>query len=186
MGFAVFNRSPNSESVRAFLGRTIHANQATPKYIISDKGPQFWCSGFKAWCKKRGIKPRFGAVGQHGSVAVVERFIRTLKDECTRCLQFLPYNKQAFRNELRLYLHWFNEHRPHMTLKGRTPNEVYLKKRAANQQPRFEPRKHWPRGSPCAKPQTLVKGHPGVELELQVDFTAGRKHLPVVKLRRAA
>jgi hypothetical protein len=41
MGFAVFNRNPNAESVRAFLGRTIHANQATPKYIISDKGAEF-------------------------------------------------------------------------------------------------------------------------------------------------
>lgn len=59
MGFARFERRPNSEAVRAFLGRTIRANQSTPKCIISDKGPQFWCDGFKTWCKNRDIKPRF-------------------------------------------------------------------------------------------------------------------------------
>ena len=32
----------------------------------------------------KGVKPQFGAVGKHGSIAVVEHFIRTLKDECTR------------------------------------------------------------------------------------------------------
>lgn len=124
--------------------------------------------------------------GDHTSIAVVERFIRTLKDECTRRLRFVPYNKRAFQNELRLYIDWFNEHCPHMTLKGKTPNEVYRKKRPANQQPRFEPRQHWPRGSPCAKPQTMVKGQSDVKLELEVDFINGRKHLPIVKLKRAA
>lgn len=92
----------------------------------------------------------------------------------------MPYNRQAFRNELQLYIDWFNEHRPHMTLKGRTPNEVYFNTRPANQQPRFESRKHWPRGSPCAKPRTLAKGQPGVRLELEEDFIGDRKHQPIV------
>ena len=42
------------------------------------------------------------------------------------------------------------------------------------------------RGSPCAKPQTLVKGKPGVRLEPAVTFEAGRKHLPIITLRRVA
>ena len=40
--------------------------------------------------------------------------------------------------------------------------------------------------SPCAKPQVLVKGQPGVRLELAVTFQGGRRHLPVVTLRRVA
>jgi hypothetical protein len=44
----------------------------------------------------------------------------------------------------------------------------------------------YPSGSPCAKPQTLVKGKPGVRLELAVTFEARRKHLPIVTLRRVA
>ena len=42
-------------------------------YIICDNGSQSWCPGFKRWCKRRKIKPRFGAAGKHGGIAVVER-----------------------------------------------------------------------------------------------------------------
>lgn len=79
----------------------------------------------------------------------------------------------------------------------------------ANRAPRFEsersgdppalsggPRLRWPRGSPCLpaavpsggrhKPQTLVKGKPGVRRGLVVTFEGGRKHLPVITLRRGA
>ncbi len=35
-------------------------------------------------------------------------------------------------------------------------------------------------------PQVLVKGQPGVQIELVVSYQYGRKHLPVVTLRRAA
>ncbi|MCX5671032.1 MAG: hypothetical protein NTU94_06905 [Planctomycetota bacterium] len=37
-----------------------------------------------------------------------------------------------------------------------------------------------------ARPQTLIKGQPGVRIELAVTFEAGRRHLPVVTLRRVA
>jgi hypothetical protein len=33
---------------------------------------------FKDWCDGQGITPRFGAVGQHGSIALIERFILSL------------------------------------------------------------------------------------------------------------
>ncbi|MDA1052747.1 MAG: DDE-type integrase/transposase/recombinase [Planctomycetota bacterium] len=184
-GVTVFTKQPTSEAVRAFLGRTIRDRDAMPKYIICDKGSQFCCEAFKSWCQRRGIKPRFGAIGQHGSIAVVERFIKTLKDEATRRI-LVPLQRESFRNELVLFRDWYNEYRPHMTLLGKTPNEVYFKRRAANQQPRIEPRAGWPRGSPCAKPQTLVAGQPGDKFTLQVDFHEGRKHLPIVTSQRAA
>jgi hypothetical protein len=68
---------------------------------------------------------------------------------------------------------------------GRTPDEVYHGRRPANRSPRFEPRPGWPRGSPCARPQTLIKGQPGVRLELQVTCHNGRQHLPVVTISAA-
>ena len=49
VGVAVFKKQPTSIQVRTFLGR-LYA-KAKPKYIICDKGAQFWCHGFKAWCK---------------------------------------------------------------------------------------------------------------------------------------
>ncbi len=69
---------------------------------------------------------------------------------------------------------------------GATPNEVYFGRHPANRAPRFEPRPRWPHGSPCTKPQTLVEGKTGTRLELAVTFQDGRKHLPIVTLRRVA
>jgi len=66
MGVAVFKKQPTAIQVRTFLGR-LYA-KAKPKYIICDRGSQFWCHGFKAWCKRKGIRPRFGAVGKYGSI----------------------------------------------------------------------------------------------------------------------
>ena len=108
----------------SFLGRTIHAAGRAPKHLITDKGGQFWCEGFKAWCRRHNIKPRFGAVGKHGSVAVVERFILTLK-QVLRQLPLIPLRRESFRREMAAIAEWYNEHRPHMTLGGKTPNEVY-------------------------------------------------------------
>jgi hypothetical protein len=125
-------------------------------------------------------------VGKHGSIAVVERLILTIKEGCTRVI-LVPLRRKDFLNELKYFAEWYNESRPHTTLGGRTPNEVYRQeRRPANRAPRFEPREKRPRGSPCARPQALVKGRPGVKLELHVDYHRGRKHLPMVTLRRAA
>jgi hypothetical protein len=154
--------------------------------LITDSGAQFTCNAFQPWCEKHGIQHRKGAVGQTGSIAVCERFIRTLKDGCTRALSVVPLLQRSFRRELTLFFNWYNQERPHTTLRGATPNEVYFDQRPACQLPRFEPRPHWPRGSPCAKPQTLVNGQPGVDLELKVQFAARRRHLPRVTLNRTA
>jgi transposase InsO family protein/transposase-like protein len=168
VGFAVFAKQPHSVSVRTSLGRLMATVKATPKHLICNKGAQFWCDGFKRWCQRHAIRPCFGAIGQHGSIAVVERFILTLKNECTRRL-LVPYGRRAFRRELAYFFEWYNEHRPHMTLRGRTPNEVYHRRAPLNRQPRFEPRPAWPRPSPCAQPQVLVKGQPGAHVTIRVD-----------------
>ncbi len=185
MGFAVFSRRPDSLSARTFLGRTMARAKATPKHLICDKDSIFWCDAFKRWCKRKEIRPRFGAVGQHGSIAVVERLIRTMKDEATRRI-IIPQRQSAFGRELASFFVWYNEHRPHATLFGKTPNEVYFHLRPANQRPRIEPRMRWPRSSPCAKPFTIVAGQPGDRFEIEVGFYDGRRHLPIVSLKRAA
>ena len=185
MGFAVFSNLPSSEDIQAFLDRTIRISGASPKHLISDKGGQFWCDSFKAWCRLRTIKPRFGAVGQHGSIAVIERFIGTMKREGTR-RWLIPMCQTTFQNELKLFIDWYHEHRPNSALDGCTAYEVYHALPPANRQPRCEPRSRWPRKSRCAKPQTLVAGQPGDEFTLKIDFVEGRKHLPIVTLKHAA
>ena len=185
MGLAVFSGVPTSAAICVCLGRAIRTADSTPKYIICDQGAQFDCQGFTAWCGRHDITPRYGALGQHGSIAVIERFIKTLKTEGTR--RFLvPLLRNPLRRELQLFLGWYNAHRPHMTLRGQTPDEVYFSKSPANRSPRCEPRPQWPRASRCAAPQTLVAGQPGAKFNLEVQFVIGRRHLPVLKLNRAA
>ena len=185
MGFTLFLQERTSQAVRAFLGRAQATNRATPRHLICDKGPQFWCDGFKNWCLRKSLRPRFGAVGKHGSIAVVERALRTMK-ELLGGLPLVPLRREAFRHELAVSFAWYNEHRPHTSLDGATPHEVYVGSRPANRLPRWEPRPDWPRASPCSKPCTLVKGQPGARLSLEVRFHKGREHLPVLQLKRAA
>ncbi len=185
IGFAVFLRRPAARDVTAFLGRTIRAASATPRYIVTDKGKEFFCRVFKSWCRRRGIRPRYGAVGKSGSIARVERFIRSMKNECTRRI-VVPMSKDKLRKELSLYTFWYNHYRPHQALTGCTPDEVYFRQRPANERARYEPRTSWPRNSSCAAPWVTVKGRRGVKLSLRLQYLEGRQHLPVLSLRRVA
>jgi transposase InsO family protein len=186
MDCAAFRHAPTTVALQCFLGRALRAASATPRYLISDKGSQFWpTAGYQLWCRRKGIRPRFGAVGKCGSIAVLERWIKTLKYELLHGLH-IPLRHATPQQELRLRIGWYNEHRPHMTLRGRTPNEVYFRKSPAHRRPRLEPRPHWPRGSPCARPQVLVAGQPGNRFTVEVQFYGGQRTLPIVKSRRAA
>lgn len=185
MGFAVFTSEPSSEEITSALDRIWLKEGVRPKHLIVDQGPMFNCEHFEeTWRQARDILPRFGAVGKHGSIAVVERFHRTAK-ELLRLIT-IPEEQSLFEMEISAIIRWYNEHRPHETLGGKTPNEVYFSRPAANEQPRLEPRPRWPRGSPCAKPQVGIDGEPGDPIVLEIDCLDGRRHLPIIRARRAA
>jgi len=184
IGFAVFLKPPSTADVNAFLGRAIRTTGKKPKYFITDQGGQFDSDAFRSWCRRHDIRPRYGAVGKYGSLGVIERFIKSLKNECTRRI-IIPARCDAFRREVLHYVAWYNGCRPHATLFGRTPDEVYYERPPANEEPRYEPRRHWPRDSRCVDPQAPIKGRRGVRLQLAVSYLEGRMHLPVVELKRA-
>lgn len=116
---------------------------------------------------------------------MIERFMRTMKDEGTRRI-LVPQRQMSFRWELNQFFTWYNAHRPHTALEGKTPDEIYFRLRPANRRPRIEPRRRWPRRSRCAGPRTLIAGQPGDRFALEVDFHGGQRHLPIVSLKRAA
>lgn len=176
MGFAIFRNNPTSVSIQSFLESTIVNASAAPNYIICDQGQQFWCDAFRAWCGDQGITPRFGAVGQHGSIALVERFILTLKNECTRII-LVPLRREALHRELRFFIGWFNQHRPHSALDGKTPYEMYHEITPACERSRYEPRGRWPHRAPYAFPHAQVNGYCGARIRLDVRYYWGRKHL---------
>ena len=95
-----------------------------PKHIISDQASVFTGDVFAELLRQRNIKPRLGAVGQHGSIAVTERVIKTLKYEW---LKHVPLIK-GFDHLAILcgdFHLWYNSWRPHMTLDGLRPDDVY-------------------------------------------------------------
>jgi transposase InsO family protein len=178
-GLAIFRDHPTSCDGQSFLGRTIRQAAHPPGYIVTDKGRQFWCGSFKHWCRLRAVRPRFGAVGKQGSIAVVARFLRSMKVEGTKPIR-VPLWLDAMRREIGSYATWYNLFRPDQALGGRSPWEVYSGLRPANVRPRFESRENWPANGPCASPQTAVQGERGKRLSLVVGSVDGRRRLPVV------
>ncbi|MFC1461217.1 DDE-type integrase/transposase/recombinase [Verrucomicrobiota bacterium] len=175
LGIALFYEPPTSDQVHRILNKAIRQNKK-PKYIISDKGSQFFPARsapqdrknhphFK-WCKRRKIKPRYGAVGKYGSIAVIERFILSLKEDCTRRI-LVSLDLTDIRWELALFVEWYNSFRPHLALHARTPQEVYNK-------------------SPPLRRLHLKHNSDLPELELRVSYFHGRKHLPIIELKKVA
>jgi hypothetical protein len=129
------------------------------------------------------VPPRFGAIGKSGSIAVVERFFLSLKSEMLRRLAVVPFRLCAMQHEVKAYMFWYNQHRPHSSLRGRTPAEVRDGLLAACERPALEPRARFPlaRGQPVRMARR-VRG----KLVLVVEHVDGRAYLPIVSLRQAA
>jgi hypothetical protein len=62
---------------------------------------------------------------------------------------------------------WYNEYRPHTTLNGKTPNEVYYHRHAAN-----------------AKPRMCIAGKSGTKIKLRLEFLESRLYLPIIHIER--
>ena len=78
-----FPSKPSAHELSCMLDRAVHAAGQAPKYTVSDQGSQFQ-GEYLDWCDQHEVRPRFGALGKKGGIAVVERFIRTMKSEGLR------------------------------------------------------------------------------------------------------
>jgi transposase InsO family protein len=164
-----FEGQPSAAQVCEVLTRAARNARRAPRHMVSDQGPQFQ-SEYRLWCRAHGVKPRFGAVGQHGSIAIIERFIRSMKDECFRTL-VVPLTAALIEQELKLWLGWYHDHRPHQGMSGKTPMEMLA--RRARRRSRSRPRAARRRRRRL-RPRELVVSHLG-----------GRAHLPIIELRPA-
>ncbi|RPJ30944.1 MAG: transposase [Planctomycetaceae bacterium] len=99
-----------------------------PNHMISDQASVFIGDAFAGLLKQWNTKPRLGAVGKHGSIAVTERVIKTLKYEW---LHYVPIIK-GFDHLTSLcvqFENWYNAWRPHMTLDGFRPDDLYYSRK---------------------------------------------------------
>ena len=183
MGFSIFKTQPTTEDICREMDRTCAENKVNSKYFVSDRGVQFDSHAFRSWCCDNGVKNRYGAVGKFGSIAVTERVIKSIKYEFLNHI-VVSLSQNDMENVVRSYVAWYNEHRPHTRLFGRTPNEVYFNRRAANTLRRIEPRKYAKHSTPCASPGMMIRGKAGVKVKLAVNFLNGNRLLPIVKIER--
>ena len=161
---AAFRSAPNAARVRAVVAGAASDAGVVPSFLVTDKGPQFRDRSFRTWCRARGVRHRYGSLGQFGSIPFVERVILTVKRECTARI-LVPFSHARVREELSLFANGYTGVRPHERLAGATPDEV-----------------HGGAGAGRA-PLSLARG---IRPVLRVRYLDGRKHLPIVALERAA
>jgi len=183
MAWKLWLTQPTAKQVASMFEAARKKAGRAPKYVVSDKGAQFTAAEHLHWCTEHGVKPRFGAVGKSGSIALIERFFRSVKEELLRRLPLVPVSLAAMTAEVAAWILGHQTVRPHQGLGGRTPEEVLTAVVPARERVRVETRKAYPlaRGDPKRRARR-ARGR----LVLHVEHVEGRAHLPVPELRRAA
>jgi transposase InsO family protein len=126
----VFLAEPGADAIVALVQRAIRSHGA-PRHFVSDRGSQFTADVFCSGLRSLGIRQRFGAIGRAGSIAIVERLWRTLKQ--TLSLRLLkPLTRADLERRLEIGLLHYAYLRPHQALAGATPAEVYFGVRRAH------------------------------------------------------
>ena len=106
---------------------TAFENIGKPKHLISDHGSVFTSAAFREFIDSNRVKIRYGAIGEHGSIAVTERVIETLKYEWLKKVAII----RGYRHLVKLcneFTEWYNGWRPHEFLGSATPASVFRDK----------------------------------------------------------
>ena len=161
LALRVTAHEPSAAFAVRLLREAVAENGSAPKWMVSDHGRQLTSPSFRRALRARGIRPRLGAIGKTGSLALIERFWKSFKVEHARGL-FLYRPLRAIEQRMRSYAFgWFNVHRPHQGLDQRTPDEVHFGR------------------------STRATSVP-LRAVLAVRHVDGDRELPVLSLRRAA
>lgn len=115
----VAERITSARSV-SFVRRAQKAAPFRFLMVQSDHGPEFQ-KMFRFQTAKRGIAHRYSRVRQSNDNAHVERFNRTVQEEC---LDRTTHTIEDFRKALKVYMPWYNGERTHMGINYQTPLEM--------------------------------------------------------------
>ncbi len=135
LALRVFPREPTPQAM-ADLVRSALRRHGRPRSLVSDRGPQFTAWSFGRFLQRFHIQHRFGAIGRSGSIALIERFWRTLKDTLQLPL-FRPLTQANLERRLAFAVLHYTFYRPHQGLGGSTPAEALF---------------GWPVAASCAVP----------------------------------
>ena len=160
-----FLTEPSAHAVADLFHHTVHIH-GKPRHLVTDQGVQFTAEAFRNTVTALGIRHRFGALHRHGSIALLERLFRTLKNALS-LRSWRPWTRQDLDRRLDNTLRHYAFHRPHSRLRDRVPAEVYYGIR--NHLPPVLPA---PRGRP---------GEPGPDPPVVIAFLdPENKRLPIL------
>lgn len=112
----------SAQARRVFLEFQEHFSH--PITIVqTDNGSEF-LGVFHAHCLSHGITHEFIYPRSPKINGMVERFNRTVQEECIQRTDEVFYDPERFKQKLTDYLTWYNTKRPHMSLQLQTPIQV--------------------------------------------------------------
>jgi transposase InsO family protein len=165
----ILSKEPSAGDMASFVSKTAKRH-GHPEHFVSDRGACFTGEVFRRKLLLLGVQQRFGAVGKKGSIALIERLWRTLKD--TLGLRLLrPLAAEDLMEKVEIGLVHYAHFRPHQGLGGATPAEIYFG-RAPSHLSAIPP----PRGRP---------GESRTDSPFRVDYLDAERLLPVL-IRKAA
>lgn len=110
----------NTHNSWSFVKQARQTIPFTLETIQSDHGQEF-SKWFTKQCSTNDLKHRHSRVRRPTDNAYVERFNRTIQEEC---LNHIPRRLSTYQKAIKEYLHYYNTERPHMGLDMKTPLEV--------------------------------------------------------------
>ena len=101
--------------------RTAFRERGNPSSLTfhSDRGKQYTSAAFTALLQKCGVKQSFSATARPHDNAVAETFFASFKKEEAYRREYTL--EQGYRKSVEQYIQFYNELRPHRTLKYKTP-----------------------------------------------------------------
>ena len=121
LGLRVFVRTPRQRDMITFVRQTAREH-GTPRFLISDHGAKFR-ERFHAAMSRMSIRHVRGRVRTPYLNGKIERLFRTWRIWASMLL--LPFGRLAVQRRVEAFRHWYNHHRPHAALRGRTPEEAW-------------------------------------------------------------
>ena len=95
----------------------------SPEIFNTDQESQFTSLDFTGLLKAHEVKISMDGKGRWMDNVFIERLWRSLKYECVYLKAFT--NGLHARHEIREWIRYYNDSRPHSTFDGKTPSEVY-------------------------------------------------------------
>ena len=120
----VFPAEPSSPDIQKLFRATCR-RFGPPRHFVSDQGSQFIDSRFRELLACLQVRHRFGAIGNVGSIALIERLWKTLKNNLS-LRSFKPLFQQDLERRLYFGLLYYAYIKPHQGLGGATPAELFF------------------------------------------------------------